>query len=172
MLANNVSALKENFVTCGFNHVIMEHPHIRYFLKSTEIILTLCPVSRNMMALDTLKILMQVCRTLFSVTALKKSIAVYHPSSLAPLFQFRTQKGFRIFMETNLRKTLLRLNALLGLNLHHYSFQSFRRRRDICVYNTHVLVQIIKTHVSWASDCVCTYIQQDEARSAEIATSF
>ena len=37
MLANNVSALKTNFVMRGLNHKLLDHTRIKYFLKSTKI---------------------------------------------------------------------------------------------------------------------------------------
>ena len=46
MLANNVSALKANFVIWGLNFNLWDHPHIRYFLKAVKINRLLCQVSK------------------------------------------------------------------------------------------------------------------------------
>ena len=106
------------------------------------------------------------------VYALKRALAHYKPAPLQPLFQVRTNDGFRVVTESRLRKTLSKLNVKLGLHPHHFSFHTFRRSGASCAYNAHVPVQTIKSHGSWASDCVWTYIQQDSSRSAEIAASF
>ena len=53
MLANNVSALKAHFVMLGLGY-LLEHPRVRYFVKSVKINRLLCPVHRNTMSLDTL----------------------------------------------------------------------------------------------------------------------
>ena len=105
------------------------------------------------------------------VTVLKKALAVYTPAPQDPLFQVATQ-GFKCITESRLRKVLSSLNVKLGFEPHHFSFHTFRCSGASSAYNVHVPVQTIKSHGSWASDCVWTYIQQDERRTAEIAASF
>ena len=86
------------------------------------------------------------------VRALKKAILHYRPKNQDPLFQVWSSQGH--------------------LPFHHFSFHTFKRSGAFCAYNAHVPVQNIKTHGSWASNCVWTYIQQDQKRSQEIAQSF
>ena len=250
MLANNISALKANFVKFGLKFKVWDHPRVKYFLKSVKINRPLCPTRRNIMSLDTLMKLIKACDGLESpftykaiflmaffgflrisnlaphslsqfdpsrhltpsdivfkkstmtvalkwsktiqtrdrvhtivlpklgssilcpVNALKRALAVYNPGQNDPLFQVFTSNGFQMVTESRLRKVLSRLNVKLGFDAHHFTFHAFRRSGATCAYNAHVPLQSIKSHGSWASECVWTYIQQDEARSSEIASSF
>ena len=106
------------------------------------------------------------------VRALKRAIAHYKPKNQDPLFQVCSPHGHSLVTESKLRKTLSKLNIRLGFPPHHFSFHTFRRSGASCAYNAHVPVQSIKTRGSWASNCVWTYIQQDQKRSLEIAQSF
>ena len=92
------------------------------------------------------------------VRALKKVVAVYNPGPNDPLFQVMNQNGFKLVTESRLRKVLPRLNVMLGLDPHHFTFHTFRRSGAMCAYNAHVPLQSIKSHGSWASECVWTYI--------------
>ena len=250
MLANNISALKANFVKYGLKFKLWEHPRVRYFLKSVKINRPLCPTRRNIMSLHTLRELIKACNSLEShftykaiflmaffgflrisnlaphavsqfdpsrhltpsdivfkkstmtvtlkwsktmqtrdqvhtivlpklgssilcpVKALKRAVAAYTPGTNDPLFQVVTTNGFQLVTESRLRKVLSRLNVKMGLDAHHFTFHAFRRSGATCAYNAHVPLQSIKSHGSWASECVWTYIQQNEARSSEIASSF
>ena len=250
MLSNNISALKAHFVMSALNFSLWDHPSIRYFVKSVKINRPLCPVRRNIMSLETLKQLIQVCRILPSyltfraiflmaffgflrisniaphsysqfdpsrhltpaditfkkskmlvvikwsktmqtrdkihiivlpklnqsilcpVRALKRALSVYNPQRDQPLFQVRTPLGFRVATESRVRKGLLQLNVKLGFDPHHLTFHAFRRSGATCAYNAHVPLQNIKSHGSWASECVWSYMQQNEDRSSEIAASF
>ena len=104
--------------------------------------------------------------------SLKRALAHYKPPPEHPLFQVRIKDGYRVVTESRLRKTLSKLNVKLGFEPHHFCFHTFRRSGATCAYNAHVPVQTIKSHGSWASHCVWTYIQQDFSRSAQIAASF
>ena len=106
------------------------------------------------------------------VYALKRALLQYQPLPHDPLFQVKTKDGHRLVTESRVRKTLSKLNVRLGFEPHHFSFHTFRRSGATCAYNAHVPVQSIKSHGSWASDCVWSYIQEDQSRSAEIAPSF
>ena len=106
------------------------------------------------------------------VRALKRALSVYKPQRDQPLFQVRTPLGFRVATESRVRKGLSRLNVKLGFDPHHFTFHAFRRSGATCAYNAHVPLQNIKSHGSWASECVWSYIQQNEDRSSEIAASF
>ena len=106
------------------------------------------------------------------VYALKRALSHYEPAHHDPLFQVKTRDGYRLVTESRLRKTLSKLNVKLGFEPHHFSFHIFRCSGATCAYNAHVPVQSIKSHGSWASDCVWTYKQQDNTHSAQIAASF
>ena len=250
MLANNISALKANFIMYSLQYELMEKPQVRLFVKATKINRPLAITTRNIMSIDILKDLIAACDALKSpytfkaifliaffgflrisnisphsvrefdtsrhlirgdvqfkppgmlitlkwsktmqsrdklhvialpslgssslcpVRALKRALAHYTPKHQDPLFQVRSSQGHILVTESKLRKTLSKLNTVLGFHPHHFSFHTFRRSGASCAYNAHVPVQNIKTHGSWASDCVWTYIQQDHKRSVEIAQSF
>ena len=53
MVANNISAVKANFVMMGLDHTTLEHPHIKYFTKSMKINRPLAVTQRNIMSLET-----------------------------------------------------------------------------------------------------------------------
>ena len=93
-------------------------------------------------------------------------------SEFDPLLHIRTCDGFRMVTESRLRKSLSTLNARMDFPPSHFTFHAFRRLGAMCKFNAHVPVQSIKSHGSWASDCISTCIQQDESRSADIASSF
>ena len=46
MLANNLSVLKAHFIILGSNYQLIEHPRVRYFVKSVKMNQPLCPVRR------------------------------------------------------------------------------------------------------------------------------
>ena len=106
------------------------------------------------------------------VNALKRALVMHSPGHNDPLFQVFTRSGFQLVTESRLRKFLSHFNVKLGFDSHHFTFHAFRRSGATCAYNAHVPLQSIKTHGSWASECAWTYIQEDEARSSEIAFSF
>ena len=250
MVANNISAIKANFIIYDLNFHILEHPRVRLFTKSLKMNRPLSLVKRNIMSLVVLQKLIVACDDLTSpftfkaiflvaffgflrisniaphsysqfdstrhltrsdvkfnslgmcitlkwsktmqtrdkvhvitlpflhpsplcpVYALKRALSHYKPSPHEPLFQVKTTHGYRLVTESKLRKTLSKLNTKLGFEPHHFSFHTFRRSGATCAYNAHVPVQSIKSHGSWASDCVWSYIQQDNTRSAQIAASF
>ena len=104
--------------------------------------------------------------------ALKEAVKLYHPSPAAPLFQFKTSRGWLPLTDSKIRKNLTRINTLLGLSPHFFTFHSFRRSGATLAYNANIPLQQIKHHGSWASDCVWTYIQKDQSLGEQIATSF
>ena len=105
---------------------------------------------------------------LCSISALRK----YNPAQRDPLFQVMTCTGFKMVTESRLRKTLSALNVKMGFPPSHFTFHTFRHSGATCAYNFHVPIQAIKTHGSWASNCIWTYIQEDTSHSADIARSF
>ena len=61
MIANHVSALKAQFIMYGLPFQLLEHPEIRYFIKSLKINRPLTSVTRNIMSLDNLTALIHQC---------------------------------------------------------------------------------------------------------------
>ena len=52
MVANNVAAIRANLVMYGIDHAVMEHPRIKYFLKSMKINTPLSVPVRNIISLQ------------------------------------------------------------------------------------------------------------------------
>ena len=89
MLANNVSALKANFVMWGLDFNLWDHPRIKYFLKSVKVNRPLCPVCRNIMSLDMLVKSIRACDSLdsdftYKAMFLMAFFGFLHISNLAP----------------------------------------------------------------------------------------
>ena len=61
MIANHVSALKAQFIIYGLSYHLLDHPEIRYFIKSLKINRPLTSVPRNIMSLDNLTALVRQC---------------------------------------------------------------------------------------------------------------
>ena len=106
------------------------------------------------------------------VKALKAAIKVYKPTSTESLFQIPSAGVWHPLIDSRIRKVLSKLKVKLGLAFNHYTFHSFWRSGATLAYNAHMPIQSIKHHGSWASDCVWTYIEQDNSHSAHIASSF
>ena len=101
--------------------------------------------------------------------ALKRLFLTYSPSSNQPLFQIQTKTGYRVFIDSTIRKILARLNTKLGYPKDYYTFHTFRHSGASLVYNSHVPIQQIQEHGSWTSDCVWKYIKQDQSLGENIA---
>ena len=103
---------------------------------------------------------------------LQEAVSEYAPMVSEPLFQNYTKLGWVVVTESRIRKFLAKIIKKLGYPQGHFTFHSFQRPGASLVYNAHVPIQSIKHHGSWASDCVWTFLQQDESFSANIASSF
>ena len=250
MVANNISAIRASLIMYGLDYLYLDHPRVRYFVKSLKINRPLAVVKRNVMSLATLKRLALLCddiqfgfvfkpvfliaffgflrisnlaphsissfdpsrnmtisdvifhansmqiaikwsktlqfrnkvhiitlpklkrSPLCPVKALKTAIKVYNPAPTESLFQLPSVGRWLPLIDSRIRKVLSNLNVKLGLPPNHYTFHSFRRSGATLAYNAHMPIQSIKHHGSWASDCVWSYIQQDNSHSAHIASSF
>ena len=104
--------------------------------------------------------------------ALKSIFKLYNPSGHQPLFQVRSGKAWVVLTDSKIRKSLTKINTKMGFEPHHFTFHTFRRSGATLAYNAHIPVRQIKRHGSWTSDCVWTYIQQDQAYGERIANSF
>ena len=89
--------------------------------------------------------------------ALKKLFKLYAPFGNQPLFQ--VQVNSHLVTDSKIRKCL----SKLGLDPHQFTFYTFKHSGATVAYNSHIPIQQIKRHGSWASDCVCTYIQKNQA---------
>ena len=86
------------------------------------------------------------------------------------MFQIQTTKGWTTLTDTRIRKTLSTLNVKMGY--HFFTFHTFRRSGATLAFNSHVPVQKIQTHGSWALECVWRYIQQDQKMGEDVADTF
>ena len=61
MLANNLCALKANFIMYGLDHSLIDHQKVKYFMKSVKINRPLVFVPRNIMSIHMLRKLIKMC---------------------------------------------------------------------------------------------------------------
>ena len=61
MVANNVSAIKANLVLYGLDHTFMDHPRIKYFIKSMKMSRPLSVTDRPIMSIKTLHSFISAC---------------------------------------------------------------------------------------------------------------
>ena len=113
-----------------------------------------------------------VSSLLCSYRALKHVIKTHKPMGWQPLFQVQSPEGWLVLTDSKVRKCLSRLNVSMGLPPHHFTFHTFRRSGATLAYNAHIPIQHIQRHGSWTSDCVWTYIQQDQSYGEGIADMF
>ena len=104
--------------------------------------------------------------------ACRQALRLYNPSSNEPLFQFFLKGKWCVLTDSRIRKFLAKVNRLLGLPKHHYTFHAFRRSGATLAYNSKVPIPQIKDHGSWSSECVWTYIQKDHTNGEHIASIF
>ena len=104
--------------------------------------------------------------------ALKELFQMYAPSENEPLFQVMTPGGWRLLIDSRVRKTLAKLNSKLGYPPGYFTFHTFRRSGATLAYNSDIPVQKIKHHGSWTSECVWRYIQQDQTMGEHVASAF
>ena len=97
---------------------------------------------------------------------------MYAPSENEPLFQVMTPGGWRLLIDSRVRKTLAKLNSKLGYYPGYFTFHTFRRSGATLAYNSDIPVQKIKHHGSWTSECVWRYIQQDQTMGEHVASTF
>ena len=62
MVANNISAIKANFVMYSLDHSFLDHPRVRYFLKSMKMSRPLSVTDRPIMTVDTLHSFISACK--------------------------------------------------------------------------------------------------------------
>ena len=130
---------------------------------------------------DTLKVLLKWSKTIQSRDKVKlislpklgrAAICLYSQSSNDPLFQFRYQSGWKVLIDSKVRKTLSLLNVKMGYSPHYFMFHSFRRSGAFLVFSSHVPLQQIKMQGTWSSDCVWQYIHSNPDNASQVASTF
>ena len=66
MVANHVSAIKAKFIMYDLQYAILDHPKVRYFIRSLKINRPLVQVKRNIMSLQVLQNLVRECNFIFA----------------------------------------------------------------------------------------------------------
>ena len=89
MLRNYVSAIKANLTIWGCHYELMDHPNIRYFIKSVRINRPLAVTKRNIIDIKTLNNIVKVCDNLymgkvFKAVFLCGFFGFLHLSNIAP----------------------------------------------------------------------------------------
>ena len=104
--------------------------------------------------------------------ALKTLFHWYKPSKNDLLFQFQYPSGWKVLIDSKIRKTLSLINQKLDLSPHFFTFHAFRCSGASLAFNANVPIQEIKVQGTWTSDCVWRYIHDDPTRSSAVATTF
>ena len=104
--------------------------------------------------------------------ALKFLFHWYNPCNNDPLFQFQYASGWKVLIDSKIRKTLSLINQKLGLAPHFFTFHAFRRSGASLAFNANVPIQEIQVQGTWMLDCVWRYIHDDPTRSSVVATTF
>ena len=97
---------------------------------------------------------------------------MYAPVDNEPLFQIMTPQGWRLLIDSRVRKTLAKLNTKLGYSPGYFTFHTFRHSGATMAYNSDIPIQKIKHHGSWTSECVWRYIHQDQTIGEHVASPF
>ena len=128
---------------------------------------------------DTLKALLKWSKTIQSrdkaicpVRALSKMLKMYSARANDPLFQFRYKLGWKVPIDSKVRKTLSLLNVKMGYSPHYFTFHSFRRSGASLAFSSHVPLQQIKMQGTWSSDCVWQYIHSNPDSASQVASTF
>ena len=106
------------------------------------------------------------------VSALQKAIAECQPSPHDPLFQIGVTSQWQPLIDSHIRKVLAKINVSLGYDKNRFTFHTFRRSGASLAYNSYMPIRNIKHHGSWTSDCVWTYIQENQKSTHAIALAF
>ena len=104
--------------------------------------------------------------------ALKSLHKLYNPAANEPLFQYKYSVGWKVLIDSKVRKTLSLINKKLHLSPHFFTFHAFWHSGASLALNANIPLQEIKVQGTWTSDCVWRYIQDDPTRASEVATTF
>ena len=106
------------------------------------------------------------------IKAIKKLLTMYFPEKNQPLFQYKYPSGWKVLIDSKVRKTLSYLNTKLGYPPHYFTFHSFRKSGASLAFASHVPLQQIKFQGTWSSDCVWSYIHSNPDNASQVATTF
>ena len=76
--------------------------------------------------------------------ALKKVLAMYNPSENEPLFQYKYASGWKVLIDSKIRKTLSLINLKLRFPPHFFTFYAFWRSGASLAFSANVPLQDIK----------------------------
>ena len=131
--------------------------------------------SKTIQTRDQVKIISLPClgrNPVCPYAVLKALYHFYNPASNPPLFQFKYPIGWKVLIDSKIRKTLSLINKKLHLSSQFFTFHAFRHSGASLAFNANVPLQEIKVQGTWTSDCVWRYIQNYPSRASEIATTF
>ena len=158
---------------CSFDHTRNLTPeNIKITKKFMHITLTW---SKIIQTRDRTHVIVVPClphSPLYPVAALQQAVALYSPKSHDPLFQIEYKTGWKVLIDSRIRKVLSKLNLRMGFTKNHFTFHAFRRSGATLAYGSHVPIRSIKHHGSWTSDCIWTYFQSSQNSTRDIAASF
>ena len=106
------------------------------------------------------------------IKATKKLLPMYFPVKNQPLFQYKYPSGWKVFIDSEVRKTLTYLNTKLGYPPHYFTFHSFQKSGASLAFSSHIPLQQIKFQGTWASDCVWSCIHSNPDNASQVATTF
>ena len=106
------------------------------------------------------------------VAAIKFILQVLPGDRNAPLFQVLCHSRWVPLTESRLRKHFTAILKKLNLFQCGFTFHSFRRSGATWAFNNNVSLQNIQQHGTWSSDCVWSYITQDQNTSSQVADTF
>ena len=131
--------------------------------------------SKTIQTRDQVKIISLPClgrNPVCPYAALNALYHFYNPAANEPLFQFTYPIGWKVWIDSKIRKTLSLINKKLHLSPQFFTFHAFRHSGAFLAFNANVPLQEINVQGTWTSDCVWRYIQNDPSRASEFATTF
>ena len=105
------------------------------------------------------------------VTALATMLAAIPAHKHQPLFAVPSKQCIVPLTAQQVRHTLAKITTLMGLDPKIHGFHTFRRSGATLAYQAQVPISHIKTHGTWQSDAVYTYLQTHR-QTAQLATAF
>ena len=106
------------------------------------------------------------------VRAIRNLLAMVPGSNNSALFQVKVGSLWMPLTDSKIRKHFSALLTRMGCQGKGLTFHSFRHLGASLAFNSNVDLQQIKNHGTWASDCVWTYLIQDQQVAGSVASSF
>ena len=104
--------------------------------------------------------------------AVKNLLSITPGTKNAPLFQYKTSKGWFPMTDTQVRRHFKMILAKLQLQDANLTFPAFRRSGATYAFNANVALQDIQSHGTWTSECIWRYITMDHNASDQVAREF